>query len=148
MHWLEFTLWTYLIFVLHSALRTMFSRRGYAPHLVLAGLILMCARNAGRAGICLAALWGLLADCLSEGRLGPGLMIFVLSAFVIGHCNAAMEIDIALANRRDERASRVRAARLATLLGWLLDGHLPDRLSFWETCHAAGSALSPVCWWR
>jgi rod shape-determining protein MreD len=74
--------WTYLIFVLQSSAAHGLSIGGCAPHLVLAGLILMAVRVSGRSGLLLAAVWGLLSDCLSDARLGADVISFVLATLV------------------------------------------------------------------
>jgi rod shape-determining protein MreD len=53
------------------------------PHLVLAGLILMAVRVSGRQGLPLAAIWGLLSDCLSDARLGADVIGFVFAVLVV-----------------------------------------------------------------
>ena len=86
MNWLKFTIWTYLVFAVHSVVASSLAVAGYAPHLVLAGLILMTSRMAGRQGLLAAGLWGLLADCLTEGRLGAGIVCFSLSTWLLQRC--------------------------------------------------------------
>jgi rod shape-determining protein MreD len=83
MRWLKFTLWTYLVFVLHSAFSTILTVAGYTPNLLLAGLVVITCRIAGRQGLLAAALWGLLADCLTESRLGAGMVCFSLAAYLL-----------------------------------------------------------------
>lgn len=86
MTWLKFTFSTYIIFVLHSAAAASLAVAGFAPNFVLAGLILMACRLAGRQGLLAAALWGLLADCMTSGRLGAGIICFSLSTWVLQRC--------------------------------------------------------------
>lgn len=71
---------TYAIFVLHSALARDLAISGITPHIILAGLIVMSARVGAPQGVLLAAGWGLLADCLAEGRLGPAMICYVFVA--------------------------------------------------------------------
>jgi rod shape-determining protein MreD len=85
MRWFWILAWTYLIFVLHTGLVRSLAAGGCTPHLVLAGLVLMSLRTSGREGLALAAGWGLLSDCLADGRLGPEVVAFVLATFVISH---------------------------------------------------------------
>jgi rod shape-determining protein MreD len=81
--WLLIFAWTYLVFVLQSSVARELAIGGCAPHLLLAGLILMTARVSGRTGLLLAAFWGLLSDCLSDARLGADVIGFVLIAWVV-----------------------------------------------------------------
>ena len=86
MQWFWIVGWTYLIFVLQSSVAQGLSIGGCAPHLAPAGLILMAVRVSGRQGLLLAALWGLLSDCLSDARLGADIIGFVLTALVVQWC--------------------------------------------------------------
>ena len=86
MNWLKFTLWTYLIFALHSTVAPSLAFAGYVPNLVLAGLVIMTCRISGKAGLMAAALWGLLADCLADGPLGAGIACFSLSTWMLQRC--------------------------------------------------------------
>jgi rod shape-determining protein MreD len=88
MKWLWTIAWTYLVFVLHSGLAREAAVGGCAPHLVLAGLVLMVLRITGREAIALAAVWGFLSDCLVEGRLGVDVMFFVLTTMALRQLNA------------------------------------------------------------
>jgi rod shape-determining protein MreD len=83
MKWLRFIGWTYLVFVLHSGFAREMAIGGCAPHLILAGLVLMILRTTGREAVALAAVWGLLSDCLVDGRLGADVLSFVLAAFAL-----------------------------------------------------------------
>src|SRR5260370_22628206 len=83
MKWFWIIAWTYLIFVLQSSVARELVIGGCTPHLVLAGLILMAVRASTRNGLLLAALWGLLSDCLSDARLGADIIGFVLAALVV-----------------------------------------------------------------
>lgn len=74
---------TYTIFVLHSALARDLAIAGFAPHLILAGLIVMTVRVSRAQGVLLAASMGLLADCLTEGPLGPNLICCTLVSAVL-----------------------------------------------------------------
>ena len=82
MQWIWICAWTYFIFVLQSSVARELAIGECAPHLVLAGLILMAVRVPGRNGLLLAALWGLLSDCLSDARLGADIIGFVLATLV------------------------------------------------------------------
>jgi rod shape-determining protein MreD len=83
MQWFWIVAWTYLVFVLQSSVAQGLSIGGFAPHLVLAGLILMAVRVSGRNGLLLAALWGLLSDCLSDSRLGADVIGFVVAVLIV-----------------------------------------------------------------
>src|SRR5690349_14458499 len=83
MKWLSITGWTYLVFALHAGFAREMAIGACAPHLILAGLVLMVLRLNGRDGIALAAGWGFLSDCLVEGRLGADVVVFVLAAGVV-----------------------------------------------------------------
>jgi rod shape-determining protein MreD len=85
MKWLAIIGWTYLVFVLHSAFAREVAIGACAPHVILAGLVLMILRLNGRDGIVLAAAWGFLSDCLVEGRLGADVAAFVLAACAVRH---------------------------------------------------------------
>jgi len=78
--WLWIVLWTYLVFVLHAGFARELQIGKCTPHLALAGLIPLAVRASGRRGIVVAAVWGLLSDCLSDGRLGTDVIVFVLAA--------------------------------------------------------------------
>jgi hypothetical protein len=83
MKWLCISGWTYLVFVLHSGIAREMAVGGCAPHLILAGFILMILWTTGREAAALAAAWGFLSDCLVEGRLGADVVAFVLVAFAV-----------------------------------------------------------------
>jgi len=85
MRWFWILAWTYLIFVLHTGLARSLAVGWCTPHLVLAGLVLLTVRMPGREGLVVAAGWGLLSDCLADGRLGPDVVSFVLATAVIRH---------------------------------------------------------------
>src|SRR5947207_10947643 len=86
MTWLKITLWTYLVFGLHLSLTVSLAVAGFAPHLVLAGSVLLTCRTTARQGLLLGALWGLLADCLPDGRMGAGIICFSLSTWALQRC--------------------------------------------------------------
>jgi rod shape-determining protein MreD len=86
MNWLKLTLWTYFIFVLHFTVAARLAIAGFAPHFMLAGLSLLAWRATSRQALLTGALWGLLADCLTDGRLGAGLICFLLSTWVLQRC--------------------------------------------------------------
>jgi rod shape-determining protein MreD len=143
MRWLWIISWSYLIFVLHSGFARELRIGGCVPHLLLAGLILMTVRTAGslgtgRLGICLAALWGLLSDCLTDGRLGADVITFVLVAFVIRQMHARWGLT-SPARAGVVTAALVAAALVAsTSLRLLPDGRIPDLAALGT--YAAGSA--------
>ncbi|MFN0054256.1 MAG: rod shape-determining protein MreD [Planctomycetales bacterium] len=72
---------TYVAFVLQSSLVPRLGWGAAAPHLVLAGLVWMVWRSEARQGGIGAAVWGLLADALSGGPVGGGVVVFVLTAW-------------------------------------------------------------------
>jgi rod shape-determining protein MreD len=74
---------TYTIFVLHTSLTRDLAIAGIAPHLVLAGLAVMTTRVERVQAVWLAAAWGLLADCLAEGRLGSSMVCFTIFAVFV-----------------------------------------------------------------
>ena len=80
MRWLWIFAWTYLVFAVQTAFAGSLAIAGCAPHLVLAGVVLMTRRVPERAGLVVAAGWGLLSDCLTDGRLGPEIVAFVVAA--------------------------------------------------------------------
>jgi rod shape-determining protein MreD len=139
MQWFLIVAWTYLVFVLHSSVAKGLAIGGCAPHLVLAGLILMAVRVSGRHGLLLAALWGLLSDCLSDARLGADIIGFVLTALVVQWCGMRLG-----------RSSPWRLGGLSAVLIWCasvlsagLRMHADGRVaSLWACCVTAlGSAL-------
>lgn len=142
MKWLKFILTTYSVFVLHSALATSLTVAGCAPHLVLAGWIFLAQRMTPRQGLLGAALWGLLADCLTNGRLGAGIVCFSLSTWILQRC----------LGRRNDRFL-LRLAVLSAPLIWadivgmavlqgLVDGHSVELRA--QCMQAAGSAAYTV----
>jgi len=80
MRWLWILAWTYLVFTVQTAFASSLAIGGCAPHLVLAGVVLMTRRVPERTGLVVAGVWGLLSDCLTDGRLGPDVVAFVLAA--------------------------------------------------------------------
>lgn len=85
MNWLKLTLWTYVVFTLHATLAASLAVAGFTPHLVLAGLCLLASRTTARQGLLTGALCGLLADGLTDGRLGTGVICFSLSTLMLQH---------------------------------------------------------------
>src|ERR1700730_5369420 len=85
--------WTYLVFVLQSGFARELAICGCAPHLVLAGLVLMTVRTRGRQGLLLAAGWGLLLDCLGTGRLGVNLVALTLAALTVQEIHARWPLE-------------------------------------------------------
>jgi rod shape-determining protein MreD len=83
MQWLWIGAWTYVIFVLQTCAAHELAIGKCAPHLLLAGLMLMAARVSGRQLWYLAALWGFLSDCLSDACLGADVIGFVLAALLV-----------------------------------------------------------------
>jgi rod shape-determining protein MreD len=139
MNWLKFTLWTYLVFVLHSAVAARLAVAGYPPHLVLAGLILMARRMTPRQGLLAAALWGILTDCLTNGRLGAGIVCFSLTRWVLQRClgrrSSSLPLRLAVCSTTLIWANIVGMA----VLRGLSDGQAFDLRELCVT--AAGSAV-------
>jgi rod shape-determining protein MreD len=142
MNWLKFTLWTYLVFALHSSLATGLAVAGFAPHLVLAGSVLLASRTKARQGLLLGALWGFLADCLTDGRMGAGVICFSLSTWALQICTSQPKSTVPW-----------RLAVLSLPLVWvnmigtellrgLTDGRPVDLQGLCP--HAAGSAIYTV----
>jgi rod shape-determining protein MreD len=139
MNWFKFTLWTYLVFVLHSSLAASLAIAGSAPQLVLAGWILVIRRMPPRQGLLAAALWGLLADCQTNGRLGAGIVCLSISTWILQRC---------LGRRNDN--SLLTLVVLSSPLIWadivgmavlrgLSDGHSVNMRA--QCIQAAGSAI-------
>jgi rod shape-determining protein MreD len=80
---LSIILWTYVVFVLHSALAARLAIGGCSPHLALVGLVLMAVRMGGRQGLLVAAGWGFLSDLLTGDRLGADVACFVAACFIV-----------------------------------------------------------------
>ncbi len=139
MRWFWIILWTYLIFVLQSGFAHAMPIGGYAPHLLLAGLTLMTVRTGGRPSLCLAAAWGMLSDCLTDGRFGADLVGYVLVAFVIGQCNARWDLT-SPARAGVVTIVIVGVVQVASIIRHLPpDGRLPDPGALGK--FALGSAL-------
>jgi len=83
MNWFKLAFWTYVVFCLHATLAANLTVAGFTPHLVLAGLCLLASRTTARQGLLTSALWGLLADGLTDGRFGAGLICFSLSTLML-----------------------------------------------------------------
>ncbi len=92
MQWLWIILWTYTVFVVHSGYARALAIGGSAPHLVLAGLMLMIVRVSGRRGLLLAAGWGLLLDCLGTDRIGINLVGLTLTAWMVQQIHASWPV--------------------------------------------------------
>jgi rod shape-determining protein MreD len=74
---------TYAVFVLQTALAPEIALRGIPPQFVLGALVLLLPRVSRNEGLWLAATWGMLSDCLTSGRVGPGIATCVLMAAII-----------------------------------------------------------------
>jgi rod shape-determining protein MreD len=126
MQWLLIIAWTYLTFVLQSSVARDMAIGGCAPHLIFAGLVLMAVRVSGRNGLLLAALWGLLSDCLSDARLGADIIGFVIAAWVMQWGGIRLELG-----------SPWRLGGLSTVVIWCA-----SVLSVWLRMHADGRVAS------
>jgi rod shape-determining protein MreD len=112
---------------------------GCAPHLALAGLVLMAMRIPGRRALLLAAVWGLLSDCLSDSRLGADVIGFVLAVLFLKWGSIRLGLY-----------SPWRLAGFSTPIAWCcttfslwLRMHADGRVAgLWDCCITAlGSAL-------
>ncbi len=139
MNWLKFTCWTYVVFVLQSTVAPSVAIAGAVPHFLLAGLSLAASRVSARQALLAGALWGILADCLTSGRLGAGMICIAFSSW-------AMYRSTGLSNRGSTwqrpliSVPIIFAGILATaLLRSLSENHPVD---FPGLClHAVGSAI-------
>jgi hypothetical protein len=139
MRWIWILVWTYLIFVLHTGVGRLMAVAGGAPHLALAGMVLMTLRISGREGLVLAAGWGFISDCLTEGRLGPDVMTFVLAGSVIRKLSCRWNLNSPGIAGAASGAIVWGALVIAAGLRIFPDGKLPD---LWvPVWHAAGSGI-------
>src|SRR5262249_24042348 len=139
MKWLWIVGWTYLIFVLHSGFAREVAIAGCTPNLILAGLVLMILRTTGHGAVAVAAVWGLLSDCLIEGRLGADVVSFLLTACAVRQLSVHWNLR-----------SPWRAGAISIVLVWvelvassnfrvLADGRTPDPAAL--ALSAAGAAV-------
>lgn len=105
MKWLTLVLWTYVVFVVHSSFASKLAIASCSPHFVLAGLILAILHFSATQAVLLAACWGLISDCLGDGRLGVDVACFAVSALVVQFLFVRKHLD-----------SRVRPAALTGIL--------------------------------
>jgi rod shape-determining protein MreD len=77
---------TYCIFTLQTAIAGSLSVAGCVPNLVFAGLLVLAPRLTGSQRLVTAAVWGLIADCLADGRLGPDLVCCTICILVVERC--------------------------------------------------------------
>ncbi|HEY3968397.1 MAG TPA: rod shape-determining protein MreD [Planctomycetaceae bacterium] len=130
---------TYAICALHSAIAHDLAIAGIAPHLILAGLVVIVVRVGQAQGVLLAAVWGVLADCLSEGRLGPQIVCYAIATLILRYA----------ANQSRINSTWSLAALSLPLIGSVLlinqvcrsfaDGRSIDFVPL--AIHSAGSAL-------
>lgn len=78
---------TYLVFALQTALADTLTVAGCVPNLALAGLLIMASRGSGWRQLVTAAAWGLIVDCLADGRLGPDLICCTACLLVFERCH-------------------------------------------------------------
>jgi len=142
MKWLLVVPATYLVFALQTGLADSLTIGGCVPNLPLAGLLIMASRGSGWRQLVTAAAWGLIADCLADGRLGPDLIAFAVCLVVFERCHmrwnlgsywrlVAMSIPLVLLETAVTGALRAS-----------LDGHAVD---FQRLClFAAGSTVWTV----
>jgi rod shape-determining protein MreD len=124
MRWVWIAAWTYLILVLHTGVARDLAIAGCAPHLLLAGLILLVVRTSVREGMILAAVWGLLSDCLAGDPLGPDVIAFTFVAYMIRRASRANHL--AAWGMGLEWALCAWGALLVSMsLRMLGDGHVP-----------------------
>src|SRR5437016_1278073 len=107
MKWLTLVLWTYLIFVVQSSFASKLAIAGCSPHLVLAGLIATILHFSARQAVLAGACWGLISDCLGDGRLGVDIAGFALTALIVHSVLVRKNLD-----------SRVRLATVTAILVW------------------------------
>jgi rod shape-determining protein MreD len=142
MKWLLVAPATYLVFALQTSLADSLTVAGCVPNLPLAGLLLMAGHGTGWRGLVMAAVWGLIADCLADGRLGPDLICCTICLLVFEHGHAQwnlgspwrlVAISIPLVLFESAATGAMRA---------LLDGHAID----WQRLclFAAGSSVWTV----
>ncbi len=139
MKYIGITTWTYLIFVLHTGIARDLTVAGCVPNLLLAGLVLLLVRVRGRSGIAMAAAWGLLSDALTDGRLGPDVICFSLTAYAVRQFHARWNLNSPW--KSGVLSSVVVAGEMvaATSLRLLADGRSPELSTL--GAHAVGSAL-------
>jgi rod shape-determining protein MreD len=141
---------TYLVFVLQTSLADVWSIAGCVPNLPLAGVIVMAGLGSGRRRIVTAAAWGLIADCLADGRLGPALIGFSLCFLVIERCHLrwglgspvrliAISVPLVLLESTVTSALRVTLERRPLDLGRL--GFLALGSTAWTVAVIAGLTI-------
>lgn len=74
---------TYATFVLQSTLAPDLAVSGIVPQFVPLVLLLTALQLRGRAGLLLAAGWGLLSDCLGPDTFGPDVVCFSLAVYLL-----------------------------------------------------------------
>jgi rod shape-determining protein MreD len=139
MQWLWIVAWTYLIFVVQSSVAHELAIGGCAPHLALAGLILLAVRVSGRRGLLLAALWGLLSDCLSDARLGADVIGFVVAALLVQWGGIRLGLKSPLRLGGLSAALVWCSSMLSVSLRTYADGHFAGFWAYGQT--ALGPAL-------
>jgi len=140
MMWLWVIAWTYLIFVLHTGIAQTLAIGGCAPHLVLAGLVVMTVRLSARRGVLLAAGWGLLLDCLGEGRPGVHLVALTLATLTVQEVHSRWALYSPW--RLGLVASVVAGALVAATASLPVFAGVPSADLRVILVHAAGSALT------
>jgi rod shape-determining protein MreD len=86
------TLWTYASFSLHAGLGGDLTYGPFRIHVLWLLLIPTLIRLGERDGLLLAAVWGLLADCLTSSPLGIDCVGFTLAATAIQRLRRLNEI--------------------------------------------------------
>lgn len=74
---------SYVAIVAETSIAPLLGWGALTPRPVLAALVCIVWRANGRAGLLLAAVWGLIADGLSTGPLGVDVILFVVAAAVV-----------------------------------------------------------------
>lgn len=131
MKWLILVLWTYVAFVVQSSFASKLAIAGCAPHFVLAGLILAILHFSASQAVLLAACWGLISDCLSNGRLGVDVACFAVSALAIQSLLARKHLG--------------SQARLAALTGFLVLANVIGSAGLRSVSDVDGPAFAALC---
>lgn len=75
----------YAAFVVQTAMLPRLRLGAWTPQVVVWAVVMATGTVAPRASIAIAALCGLVADCLSPGTIGPGVIGMGMTAFVALH---------------------------------------------------------------
>lgn len=131
MKWLTLILWTYLVFVVQSSFAWKLAIAGCSPHLMLAGLIVTTLHFSMRQAVLMGASWGLISDCLNDGRLGADVASFALTALAVHSVLV-----------RKNPGSQVRLVALTGILVW---STIIGSAGLRNVHDVQGSALAALC---